>query len=106
MGPMHWAHARSKDLVHWESLPLALTPGDQEDEGGCFQEALLKNGVLYLFYTGHHYYGDNDPDHFGKIKTWRIVRMAFTLLNMKNPVIAKAPEDNTSFQRSKSMETR
>lgn len=94
-------HARSKDLVHWESLPIALTPGDPEDKDGCFSgTAIEKDGVLYLFYTGHHYYGDNDPDHF-----WQNQNMAYSTdgINFtkyeKNPIIAKAPEDNTHHFR-------
>jgi fructan beta-fructosidase len=29
-GPMHWGHAVSKDLVHWEHMPIGLAP----DENG------------------------------------------------------------------------
>ena len=50
---MHWGHAVSDDLIHWEEKPIALYPDMwYEDEGGCFSgSAVEKDGRLYLFYT-------------------------------------------------------
>lgn len=54
-GPMHWGHVVSKDLVHWEHLPIALAPDKIYDAShGCFSgSAIEKDGKLYLMYTGH-----------------------------------------------------
>ena len=43
-GPMHWGHARSKDLVHWEHLPVALAPEGPEDKDGCFSGSAVVDG--------------------------------------------------------------
>lgn len=53
---MHWGHAVSEDLVHWEYLPLALAPSDIYDDhlrGGCFSgSAIEHDGKLFLMFTG------------------------------------------------------
>ena len=52
-GPMYWGHARSRDLISWEDMPVALAPGDPYDSEGVFSgSALVVNGELCLYYTG------------------------------------------------------
>ncbi len=50
----HWAHVVSRDLLHWQHLPLALapTPGGY-DKDGCFSGCMVVNhGVPTIVYTG------------------------------------------------------
>ena len=53
-GPMHWGHAVSKDLLHWEYLPAALAPDEFYDRDGCFSGSAigLPDGRHLLMYTG------------------------------------------------------
>ncbi|MCD8398383.1 MAG: glycoside hydrolase family 32 protein [Lachnospiraceae bacterium] len=53
-GPMHWGHAVSRDLLHWEYLPCALAPDQDYDGFGCFSGSAseLPDGRQLLMYTG------------------------------------------------------
>src|SRR5688572_12844442 len=53
-GTIHWGHAISSDLVHWEHLPIALapTPGGP-DEDGCWSGCAVDDGGVPTFiYSG------------------------------------------------------
>ncbi len=53
-GDMHWGHATSTDMVHWQHEPIALapTPGG-EDSAGCFSgSAVVFDGHPVILYTG------------------------------------------------------
>ena len=53
--PMHWGHARTKDFLTWEELPVALFPDKSYDSEGCWSgTAIVKDGMLYLLYASIH----------------------------------------------------
>lgn len=53
-GPMHWGHAVSRDLLHWEYRPAAMAPDRPYDRDGCFSGSAvtLPDGRHMLMYTG------------------------------------------------------
>ncbi|MFE9115823.1 glycoside hydrolase family 32 protein [Streptomyces collinus] len=58
---VHWGHASSTDLAHWEHHPIALTPTPGgPDEAGCWSGCVVDDeGVPTAVYTGV------DRDHTG-----------------------------------------
>lgn len=53
-GPMYWGHCKSRDLLHWEWLPVALAPDEEYDNAGCFSGSAIElpDGRQMLLYTG------------------------------------------------------
>ena len=52
---IHWGHAVSDDLIHWEHWPIALTPGDEgPDSFGCWSGCTVidDDGTPTILYTG------------------------------------------------------
>ncbi len=100
---MHWGHAVSSDLLHWEYLPLALMPDawyDKDEEGSCFSgSAIVHESRLYLMYTG-------SADHGNGIVQTQCMAVSEDGVHFKkfsnNPVITAPPGcDVTLFRDPK-----
>jgi fructan beta-fructosidase len=70
-GPMHWGHAISTDLMHWENLPIALYPDS-----------------LGFIFSGSAVVDLNNTSGFGKDGKPAMVAI-FTLHNMKGQKAGK-----------------
>ena len=50
---LHWGHARSRNLIDWEHLPIALSPSITEGEASCYSGSchFSSDGTPMIFYT-------------------------------------------------------
>lgn len=87
-GPMHWGHAVSPDLLHWQHLPPALSPDKLGaafsgsavyDEQNCSGLGAFGRKPLILIYTSHGEYEQQSL-------AWSLDGVHFTPYD-KNPII-------------------
>ena len=91
-GNMHWAHVRSKDLAHWERMPIALWPSKEAGEDHVFSGSATVNprGQLMLFYTS---IGRRAPEQWAalpedpELKLWK--------KHPANPILTEATHGPT-----------
>jgi len=83
-----WAHARSKDLVHWEDVPWAFLPmkdrGERRCNSGCI--TLDGHGRPMIFYT----FVPERPDatRLGKREHWGVVPLDDDLIRWRRVIDA------------------
>ncbi|WP_326701345.1 glycoside hydrolase family 32 protein [Streptomyces sp. NBC_01754] len=92
---MHWGHYRSLDLLHWELLPLALTPSpDGDDADGVWSGNAVSTGTeLLAFYSAKR------EDRWWQPVTGAVSRDAgLTFLKRSRPLLEKAPAGTSMFR--------
>lgn len=99
-GPMHWGHLKSKDLIQWTDLPVALAPDQDYDRDGCFSgSAIQVDDQHVLMYTGHVNPNPEDPSQIRQTQCIAIGDGQTYEKIVDNPVItAKDLAEDTSIQ--------
>ncbi len=86
-GFMHWGHARSRDLLHWEHLPIALAPAVELGEEHCFSGCIAtdQDGTPRMFYTSVPFSG-------GRFAQWRASPLDDDLITWQRDQMPAFPE--------------
>jgi beta-fructofuranosidase len=92
----HWGHARSKDLVNWEHLPIAIWPSPDKGERAIFSGGAIvaNDGLPRLIYTS---IGHPQPEQ------WMAVPEDENLISWKkftgNPVLTAAAHGSVTVNQ-------
>jgi beta-fructofuranosidase len=101
-GYMHWGHARSRDLVHWEHLPIALAPAYEDGEEHVFSGCARVNaqGQLLLVYTSVKQGAREDRADNEQLAAYPLdAELVHWARHAANPVLALATHGGPSFHR-------
>lgn len=95
-GNQHWGHARSKDLVNWEHLPIAISPSPEKGERAIYSGGAIiaDDGRPRLIYTS---IGHPQPEQ------WMALPQDDDLISWKkftgNPVLTSAAHGSLSVNQ-------
>jgi fructan beta-fructosidase len=111
-GPMHWGHATSRDLAHWQTQPVALSPEGADGQRYVFSGSAVQDtanvagfgaGALVAFYTSHDRTAEQAgrQDFQSQYLAWSVDGgQRWTTLSDANPVVPN-PGDRKDFRDPK-----
>ncbi|CAI8887880.1 Sucrose-6-phosphate hydrolase [Bacillus sp. IT-79MI2] len=97
-GMKHWGHVKSKDLIQWERMPVAIIPTESYESHGAYSgSSIIRDGLLHLFYTGNI----KKRDHSRDAKQCMVTMNSQYAMNKysNNPVIDRIPDGYTKHVR-------
>lgn len=101
---MHWGHAVSQDLIHWEECQPVLFPEEiyeNDQRGGCFSGSVIEHeGRLYAFYTAVVRDAESGLIRSQQCLAWSDDGYQFKKYQ-KNPIIPESPSGSSDFRDPK-----
>ncbi|MFP7299912.1 glycoside hydrolase family 32 protein [Neobacillus niacini] len=96
-GLKHWYHTKSKDLVLWENVGMAIKPSNEFDCHGVYSGSGIEHdGKLYFMYTGNT---RDDEWVRHPFQCLAVMSPDGSIVKMEEPVIKEVPRGYTDHFR-------